>query len=182
MTDHGAVERVCPSDVVQLATDVGPVPMNVGAALLLSGGTGAQFAGVLARRVNGIPRLCQRLVPPPWGLGRPYWIDDATFDAGTHVSQVRCPGPGDHAAFLAVAVDAVTRPLSRARPLWRAVVVTGMADGRVGVVLVLHHVLADGIGGLAVLARLVDGSEAPSDPAVRARPAPRARLARRALG
>ena len=160
---------------MQLATDVGPVPMNVGAALLLSGGTGAQVAAVLARRVNGIPRLCQRLVTPPWGLGRPYWIDDATFDAGTHVSQVRCPGPGDHAAFLAVAVDAVTRPLSRARPLWRAVVVTGMEDGRVGVVLVLHHVLADGIGGLAVLARLVDGSEAPSDPAVRARPAPRAR-------
>lgn len=35
-------------------------------------------------------------------------------------------------------------------------VVTGLADGGTGLVIVMNHVLADGIGGLAVLARLVD--------------------------
>ncbi len=39
--------------------------------------------------------------------------------------------------------------------------VTGLADGAAALIFVLHHVLADGIGGLVVLARLV-GSAAPS--------------------
>ena len=178
--DRGAVQRISPGDLVELATDVGPVPMNVGAVLLLAGAPDADVAAVLARRIGGIPRLRQRLVTPPWGLGRPYWVDDAAFDVHAHVSHVRCASPGDQAALLAVAVDAVTRPLPRSQPLWRAVVVSGLVDEQVGLVVVLHHVLADGIGGLAVLARLVDGdgsvSPAPVDfgPAGAARPGPRA--------
>jgi diacylglycerol O-acyltransferase / wax synthase len=42
------------------------------------------------------------------------------------------------------------------RPLWSATFVTGCADDRVALVAVFHHVLADGLGGLAVLAQLVD--------------------------
>ncbi|HSE70598.1 MAG TPA: WS/DGAT domain-containing protein, partial [Nocardioidaceae bacterium] len=43
-----------------------------------------------------------------------------------------------------------------AAPLWAARFVTGLSDGRTALVVVLHHVLSDGIGGLAVLANLVD--------------------------
>ena len=50
-------------------------------------------------------------------------------------------------------------PLPRSQPLWSATFVTGLASGGTGLVIVMNHVLADGIGGLAVLARLVD--EAP---------------------
>lgn len=154
--------------------------MNVGAVLLLAEGSGADVAAVLAQRIGGVARLRQRLVTPPWGLGRPYWVDDADFDIEAHVSTVRCASPGDESALLSAAVDAVTRPLPRSRALWRAVVVTGLADEQIGLVVVLHHVLADGIGGLAVLARLVDGdasvSSAPqaSGRVRAARPAPRA--------
>lgn len=179
-TGRGEVQRISPGDLVELATDVGPVPMNVGAVLLLADGSGADVARVLAERIGTVARLRQRLVVPPWGLGRPYWVDDAGFDVEAHIARVRCASPGDEGALLAVAVDAVTRPLPRSHPLWRAVVVTGLADEQVGLVIVLHHVLADGIGGLAVLARLVDGDAAVSSapqtvehvPTVR--PAPRA--------
>lgn len=151
------VERIGPGDQVQLATDVGPVPMNVGAILNLGGSPDPDVvAETLLRRVPRIPRLRQVLMTPPWGLGRPYWFEPAGVDLRGQVTQVRCPAPGDTEALLAVAVEAVTRPLPRSRPLWRAVVVTGLTDGSVGVVIVLHHVLADGIGGLGVLARLVD--------------------------
>lgn len=44
------------------------------------------------------------------------------------------------------------------RPLWRLTAITGSEDTPVALVVVFHHVLADGIGGLAVLARLVDGA------------------------
>ncbi len=93
------------------------------------------------------------------------------------MSRASCPGPGDRDAALAIAVDAVTRPLPRSRPLWRAVIITDLVDGHTGLVLVMHHVLADGIGGLAVLARLVDGLSAaePAEETAAASPAPRPR-------
>ena len=53
----------------------------------------------------------------------------------------------------------IGEPLPRSRPLWAAVLVPDLVDDRVGLVLVLHHVLADGIDGLAMLARLADGAE-----------------------
>jgi hypothetical protein len=36
--------------------------------------------------------------------------------------------------------------------------VTDAGEGRAALILVFHHVLADGVGGLAVLASLVDGA------------------------
>jgi WS/DGAT/MGAT family acyltransferase len=77
-----------------------------------------------------------------------------------------------------VAAAVAGEPLPRSRPLWSATFVTGLADGRTGLVIVMNHVLADGIGGLAVLAQLVD--EGPGRPAATAEtgafpvPAPRA--------
>ncbi len=68
----------------------------------------------------------------------------------------------DDEALLAVAADEMGRRLPADRPPWRAVVLAH--EGRaVGLVLVMHHVLADGIGGLAVLVSLADG--APGDQA-----------------
>jgi WS/DGAT/MGAT family acyltransferase len=99
------------------------------------------------------------LVTPSWGLGRPYWVDDPAFDAAAHVASLPVAHrPGDD-ELLMLAAEAVTRPLPRSGPLWRALVVTDAAAEAVAVVLVLHHVLADGMGGLSMLARLVDEAE-----------------------
>jgi WS/DGAT/MGAT family acyltransferase len=179
-------ERIGPSDVQQLVTDVGPVPANIGALLLLD--TPAEvdpstMRTVLADRLARIPRLRQRLRDAPWGGGRPVWVDDPGFDAHRLIEVVRCPDPGDLDALMDVAITMVTRPLDRHGPLWRAAVVTGVSDGRLAVVLALHHVLADGLGGLAVLAGLADGADAGAasgaSPSIRPRPAPSAAQLRR---
>src|SRR5690348_15562874 len=117
----------------------------------------AVVRGVIADRVRGVPRMRQRLVDAPFGCGRPFWIDDPRFDVREQVRSIRCAAPGDEQALLAAVAGAVTMPLPRTRPLWSATLVTGLAEGRSALVMVFHHVLADGIGGLAVLARLVDG-------------------------
>lgn len=147
---------------MQRAFEVGPLPMHVGAVLLLDREVEAgALTKVLEGRLPAAPRLRQRVRQTPPGLGRPIWVDDAGFDLARHVTERACPPPGDEAALLALAAAVYTEALPWDRPLWRAVAVTGLAGGRGAVVLVLHHVLADGVGGLAALQALVDGAPAP---------------------
>jgi diacylglycerol O-acyltransferase / wax synthase len=180
---HGGVrvDRASPADLMELATDVGPVPMHVGAVLVL--GTGPGFSvpeaqRLLGERIRAVPRLRQRLRRAPPGCGRPFWADDPVFDLRHHVRQRPCPPPGDRRALLEAAAAVAGEPLPQSRPLWSATFVTGLGDGSTGLVIVMNHVLADGIGGLAVLAQLVD--EGPGLPPTTAEaggfpvPAPRA--------
>jgi diacylglycerol O-acyltransferase / wax synthase len=170
--EHGAddvqVERASPIDMMELASDVGPVPPQVGAILVFAPGASMTASGVrdaLADRIRGIPRLRQQLVSTPPGCGRPVWVDDPDYDITRHVHDVRCPPPGDEEALLRVAAEVVTHPLASDRPLWSATLVTGLAGDACALIVVFHHVMADGMGGLAVLAGLVDGvvSPPPSD-------------------
>jgi diacylglycerol O-acyltransferase / wax synthase len=155
----------------------GGVPQHLGAVLLLDRtppGSTEEIRRVIVERIPVVPRLRQRLVPTPFGCGPPIWVDDPAFDPTRHVRVQQCPHPGDEPALLDLAADVMTEPLSRSHPPWAAVVAPGLAGGRLAVVLVLHHVLADGLGGLAILSRLVDGAEAGPVPAF-PRPAPRRR-------
>jgi diacylglycerol O-acyltransferase / wax synthase len=155
------VERASASDMMELASDVGPAPLQVGAVLVFGSGahlTAGGVRGALADRVRGIPRLRQQLVSAPPGCGRPVWVDDPRFDITGHVRDVRCPQPGDQEALLGVAAGVVTDPLPPGQPLWSATLVTGLAEDACALIVVFHHVLADGMGGLAVLAGLVDGA------------------------
>lgn len=83
--------------------------------------------------------------------------------------------------MLDIAFSIVATPLNKNAPLWAAVLVTGLADGRTALVLVLHHALADGVGGLAVLANLVDGRPSSRDTGFPRRPPAAAALASQAL-
>lgn len=155
-----AIERASGNDVMELVCDSTGTSMQVAAVLMLETPSPVDLAAVreaLADRITAVPRLRQRLVKAPFGHGRPVWIDDPSFTIADHVSTVGCPAPGDEQALLDVVADTVSRRLAPSRPLWSATLVTGIADGRSALVVVFHHVLADGIGGLAVLAQLVDG-------------------------
>jgi WS/DGAT/MGAT family acyltransferase len=182
------IERASSEDLMQLASDLGPFPWQVGALVVLDAGadgdadTGA-LLDLVALRLASVPRLRQRLVRTPVGCGRPIWVDDPAFDVRRQIRTTTCPAPGDERAALDAAIAVVGRRLPPDRPPWQAVLITGLADHRVGLVVVFHHVLADGIGGLAVLARLTDAAAESEDQAgevrFRARPAPgRRELAR----
>lgn len=135
--------------------------MQVGAVLMLDTRAGLDPGSVLeaiAQRVRAVPRLRQRLVRVPLGCGRPAWVDDHEFTASAHFSAVRCPPPGGEEGILEVAAEMLVTRLPRDRPLWTARLVTDCGKGEAALILVFHHVLADGMGGLAVLASLVDGA------------------------
>lgn len=154
-------ERVSTDDLMSLAAERGSTPMQVGAVLLLGSSEHLDpelVTHAFAHRIAAVPRLRQRLVKVPWGCGRPVWVDDRDFAVGNHLSVVPCPSPGGESAVLGVAADMLVTRLPRDRPLWTAGLVTDTGQGGSALIVVFHHVLADGIGGLAVLSGLVDGA------------------------
>ena len=166
-SDQALIERVTPMDLTVLATDRGSVPMNIGAVLEFDPSNAPSITKVralLADRLPAIPRLRQRLRRAPLGCGRPVWVDDAGFDLDRHLTARRWPEPGGSRELLDVAADLVCDRFDHRRPLWRACLLTNSAGGRSALVLVFHHVLADGLGGLAVLATLADPGPQHSGP------------------
>ncbi len=157
------VERASPADRAFLAMDSGQVPEQFGVVLLLDNAAGLDLDRVrdlIGARIPAVPRLRQRLARAPFGCGGPVWIDDQGFDIRHHVRAVCCRPPGDEQALLDEALAITMTTLPRTAPLWSATLVTGLSDRRAALVVVLHHTLADGVGGLAILAVLVDGAEA----------------------
>lgn len=145
-------------------------PMQAGAVLFLDAADDFDLSGALetfGARVAQVPRLHQLLIDLPIGCGRPIWVEDAHFVLGDQMSTILCPTPANDEAVLAIAARVVNTPLPRSRPLWSATLVTTASSGAkarpLALVVVFHHVMADGIGGLAVLADLADGGALPSE-------------------
>jgi diacylglycerol O-acyltransferase / wax synthase len=169
------IERASSADLAFLAMETGRVPQQFAAILLLepSGDLSLpHLRQIISERILAIPRLRQRLIKVPVGCGHPVWVDDHDFHIDHHVRVVSCRPPGDEPALFDTALSVIMEPLPRQAPLWSVVLITGLADGRAALVVVLHHVLADGLGGLNVLAALLDPGVRPAGvPFPRPRPA-----------
>jgi WS/DGAT/MGAT family acyltransferase len=107
-----------------------------------------------------LPRLRQRIEPPPWGFGRPHWADVDDWTVGYHLRRVRAP-EGDVGAVLAVAEPDAAAAFDPARPPWTMTIVDGLDHGRSAVVLRFHHAISDGMGGIALADRLFDHTRRP---------------------
>jgi diacylglycerol O-acyltransferase / wax synthase len=157
-------ERVSAEDQMSLASGRHPPPLQVGAVLILDAPGGIDLSSlrtVLQQRIAAVPRLRQRLEKVPLGCGRPVWVDDPGFNIDEHLAMAKQQSEMDDAGLLDIAADLVTRQLPEDRPLWAAVLVPALTGCRAAVVLVMHHVLGDGLAGLAVLRGLLDGSPTP---------------------
>nr|WP_300150037.1 wax ester/triacylglycerol synthase domain-containing protein [Propionicimonas sp.] len=155
------IERLSGDDLMSLDGDHGTVPMQVGAILWF----GPDAPGVdalvehLAGRLPAVPRLRQVIRRTPLGCGRPIWVDDAGFRLAGHLSvaPVEDPQQVDR-----LALDLLAVRLPRNRPLWAGRIVTGPDGSVLALVLVVHHVLADGLAALALLGALADGADVPA--------------------
>jgi HAD superfamily hydrolase (TIGR01490 family) len=101
-----------------------------------------------------VPRMRQRVLEPALALGTPAWVTDGNFDLSRHVHRIRLPGPGTLRQLLDVMQDFAAAPLDRDRPLWQALLVEGLADGRAGYVAKSHHSVTDGLGAVQLMVRL----------------------------
>jgi diacylglycerol O-acyltransferase / wax synthase len=159
------MDRASPTDLAFLAMDTGRVPEQFAVILILDPPGDLSLSDlrqVISERILAIPRLRQKLVKLPPGYGRAIWVDDTHFHIDHHVRTVPCQAPGDERALLDTALLVIMEPLPKQAPLWSIVLITELADGAAAVVVVLHHVLADGLGGLNILATLVDPGAPPA--------------------
>ena len=132
-----------------------------------------ELRDLLVRRLAGIPDLRQRIHTPGWLQGGPLWVDDERFSIERHIREAAIPAPGGDAELLAAAARAYDSLLDRRGPLWELWLLTGMTDGRVGILLKLHHAVADGSAAVAIMASLFDVErDAPDPAATRWTPAP----------
>ena len=135
------------------------------------GGRGAQgIEETIAERLHLVPRYRQRVKRVPFHLEHPVWVDDANFDLGSHVRREVLPPPGTGAQFRAVAMRIMSRPLDKRRPLWEITVVSGLQDGRVGIVNRAHHAMIDGASSLDIATLLLDATPEPYTPPPPAEP------------
>lgn len=119
----------------------------------------------LEQAVVTVPRLGQRVVTTPFGLGPPRWVPDPHFDLSYHLRRVEAPEPRDLSAVLAIAQPIAMAAFDRERPLWEFTVVEGLTDGRAALIQKIHHSLTDGVGGVELaLSLLDDRADVPLDP------------------
>ncbi|MFI2364680.1 wax ester/triacylglycerol synthase domain-containing protein [Promicromonospora sp. NPDC019610] len=104
----------------------------------------------LAERVPGVPRLARRVRRARHAL---VW-EPVRLDLAAHVRQVASvDGRG---GFEALCARLVVTPLPLDRPLWELLVVPGVAPARAGIVLRVHHAMADGVAAVRLAQALMD--------------------------
>lgn len=128
------------------------------------------------RAVEAVPRLRQRVVDAPLDLARPRWEDDPTFDLDFHVRRYAVShddGSPQHATptdLFHTLGPIYERPFDRSRPLWELIELDGPGPGS-ALFFRLHHGVADGVGGNAIIAALTDAeADAATPPAAREPP------------
>jgi WS/DGAT/MGAT family acyltransferase len=95
--------------------------------------------------------LRHHVVEDPLQLASARWVVDQDFDLSYHLRFVRLPDPGSMEQALELAQTLAMAPFDRSRPLWEAVMVDGLRDGRAVYLLKLHHSITDGQGTVQML-------------------------------
>lgn len=138
---------------------------------LLDPSTGASpvtystLSDVLQQRLHLLPLLRRRLVEVPFGIDRPYWVDDPDFDLDFHVREIGIPTPGEAEQLAEQVARIAGRPLDRGRPLWELYLISGLAAGRMALLMKFHHAASDGVGGTELITTLLDPTPVPPEAA-----------------
>ena len=109
-----------------------------------------------------MPMFRQRVMLSPLPAP-PRWEVDPDFDLAFHLRRVTAPEPGTVDTLLEMARLAAMADFDRARPLWEATVIDGLADGGAALLCKLNHALTDGIGAVQMAMTLYDRTERHED-------------------
>lgn len=176
------IHQLGDGDAIFLAIESDTAPSHIGGLTVIDGRDNPAFGfeALVARieeRIKLVPRFTWKIQHVPFGADRPYFVEDERFDARAHVNRVAVPGRGTMRDLTDLAGLLHARPLDRARPLWEAWWIEGLEDGRVAMLLKMHHCLLDGQAGIGLAEILMDlapDADAPIIPTAMCEPSPEA--------
>jgi hypothetical protein len=159
--------RVPAADAFFLHIETADYPQQVGGVVpLRMDGRGPDFpsgddvAELIRGQLPHLPRFRQLLVRPESRWRRAHWREAETLDWAWHVPVYDVTGPdgqpGGQAGLDRVVAELAATRLPQDRPLWRMAVVHGIEADLSAVILLVHHVIADGIGTVAQAMHLLE--------------------------
>ncbi|MFH5208733.1 wax ester/triacylglycerol synthase family O-acyltransferase [Antrihabitans sp. NCIMB 15449] len=146
-------DALSPMDRSSLVGEAGPVNMTIGSLVFIERGSGVDYDAICQRfreRIHLVPRCRQRLDEGRTGLSNAVWVDDENFDVEWHIRSSALPAPGGRAELLRQVGNEMSRRLDRSRPLWELHLIEGSADGRLALLIKMHHALVDGSSALGI--------------------------------
>jgi diacylglycerol O-acyltransferase / wax synthase len=133
------------------------------------------FKGILEEldaRLHLADVFRRRLTETQFGLDRPYWVDDPSFDLEYHVRHIGLPQPGDWRQLCIQVARLHGRQIDLRRPPWEITVIEGLNSvpgvpkGSFAMALKLHHCAVDGMASVQMIAAMHDlAPDSPRPPA-----------------
>jgi diacylglycerol O-acyltransferase / wax synthase len=165
MQNHSQGDRLSWGDTVFLHLEREGMPLNVASVCVFEGEIRFRaFTQFVESKLPRLPRYLKRVVAPPFSIGLPSWEYDPTFDIRNHVREVTLKH-GSDTELKMLSGKILSKVMDRQHPLWDLTLVHGLRDHRTGLILRLHHCLADGIAGVGIVNVLLDANpEAPRLP------------------
>ena len=166
MANQGHKDRLSAVDASFLHQEKQSSHMHVGALAVFEGPppTREDFCAHLGSRLGRVPRYRQKLAFPRFEAGRPFWVDDPTFNLDYHVRHTALPKPGSDDQLRQLLGRIFSQRLDRSKPLWEIWIVQGLEGGRFALISKTHHALVDGVSGVDIATVLFDLSPVPAEP------------------
>jgi diacylglycerol O-acyltransferase len=158
VSPQGHKDRLSAVDASFLHQEKQASHMHVGALVIFEGPAPGreEFAAHIESRLRLVPRYRQKLAFPRLEMGRPFWVDDPSFNLDYHVRHTALPRPGSDAELRQLVGRIFSQRLDRSKPLWEVWLVHGFEEGRFALISKTHHALVDGVSGVDIATVLFD--------------------------
>ena len=154
------MQQLSGQDAMFLHAEIDGLPQHIGGVSIYDQSTAPggkvrfkQILAMLESRLHLSPIFRRKLAFVPYGLGRPYWVEDPDFDLEYHVRHIALPKPGDWRQLCILAARIHSVPLRRDKPMWEMYVIEGLnnvegyPEGCFALLLKVHHCAMDGATG-----------------------------------
>jgi diacylglycerol O-acyltransferase len=166
------LDRLSATDASFLTQENEASHMHIGGVCIFEGPPPGyvDFLEHVDARLHLVPRYRQKLASPPFGTGKPVWVDDPRLNLEYHIRHSSLPAPGDDDQLALLIGRIFSQRLDRSKPLWEMWLVQGLEGNRFALISKTHHALVDGVSGVDLATVLFDANPVPMGLAQSVRP------------